>query len=153
VEKSFKVKKVYIAFLDLLKAFDNVNWKVMMKILTMIKIDYRDKGIIRDLYRHLTTFIKIKESKRKAAIRKGVRQGCNLSSLLFNVYIGQAIDECREYCTGIKVNGMRIQMLSFSGDIAIIVQDEICRKRALVILNKILRSNYKMIFNRIKTEL
>jgi len=38
VEKRFTVnKKVYIAFVDLLKAFDNVNWNVMMKNLKMIK--------------------------------------------------------------------------------------------------------------------
>jgi len=88
VEKSFTVnKKAYIAFVDLLKAFDDVNWNVMMKILKIIKIDYRDRRIIRELYNHQTTSIKIKESKREAAIRKGVRQGCNLSPLLFNIYI------------------------------------------------------------------
>jgi hypothetical protein len=53
VEKSFTVnKKVYIAFVDLLKAFVNVNWNVM-KILKIIKIDYRDIRIIRELYKHL----------------------------------------------------------------------------------------------------
>jgi len=61
VQKSFTAnKKVYIAFVDLLKAFVNVNWKVMMKILKMIKIDYRDRRIIRELYKHQTTSIKIK---------------------------------------------------------------------------------------------
>jgi hypothetical protein len=50
VEKSFEVnQKVYIAFVDLLKAFDNANWNVMRKILKMIKIDYRDRRIIREL--------------------------------------------------------------------------------------------------------
>ena len=87
VEKSFTVnKKVYIAFVDLLKAFENVNLKVMMKILKMIKIDYRDRRIIRELYKHQTTSVKVKESKREAAIRKIVKQGCNLSPLLFNIY-------------------------------------------------------------------
>jgi hypothetical protein len=53
VEKSFTVNKnVYIAFIDLLKAFVNVNWNVMMKILKMIKIDNRDRRIIRELYKH-----------------------------------------------------------------------------------------------------
>jgi hypothetical protein len=38
VEKRFTVnKKVYIPFVDLLKAFDNINCNVMMKNLKMIK--------------------------------------------------------------------------------------------------------------------
>jgi hypothetical protein len=68
----------------------------MIKILKMIIIDYRDKIIIRKLYRHQTTSIIIKESKREAAIRKGGRQGCNLPPLLFNMYIEKAINECKE---------------------------------------------------------
>jgi retron-type reverse transcriptase len=99
VEKSFTVNaKVYIAFVDLLKAFDNVNWNVMMKILKMIKIDYRDR-IIRELYGHQTTSIKIKGSKRETAIRKGVRQGCKLSPLLFNIYTEQVINKFKGHCT------------------------------------------------------
>jgi len=57
-----------------------------MKILKMIKIDYRSRRIITELYKHQMTSIKIKESKREAAIRKGVRQGCNLSPLLFKFW-------------------------------------------------------------------
>jgi len=51
--------------------------------------------------------------------------------LLFNIYREQAINECKEYCTRINVNRMRIQMLRFADDIAIIAQDEINLKRAL----------------------
>ena len=145
-------KKVYIAFVDLVKAFDNVNWNVMMKIIKMIKIDYRDRRIIRELYKHQTTSIKIKEGKREATIRKGVRQGCILSPLLFNIYIEQGINECKEYCTGIKVSGKRIQMQRFADDTAIIAQDEVNLKRAPESLHGILKSNYKMKINREKTE-
>ena len=51
-------------------------------------------------------------------------------------------------CTGIKVNGMRIQMLRFADDIEIIAQDEINLKRTLESLDDILKSNYKMKINR-----
>ena len=119
----------------------------MMKILKIIKIDYRDGGIVRELYREQTTFIKIKENKNESAIRKGVRQCCNLSPLLFNIYIEQAINECKDYCTGIKVNGVRIQMVRFADDTAIVAQGEINLKRALENLDDILKSNYKMKMN------
>ena len=109
----------------------------MMKILKMIKIDYRDRRIIIELYKQQTAFIKIKENKREAAIRKGVRQGCNLSPLLFNVYTEHAIHDCKEYCTGVKVNGVRIQMVRFADDTVIIAQDEINLNRALENLNDI----------------
>ena len=73
-----------------------------MKILKMIKINYRDKRIIRELYKHQMTSIKIKENEREAAIRKELRQGCNLSPLIFNINIEQAINERKEYCIGIR---------------------------------------------------
>jgi hypothetical protein len=102
---------------------------MMMKILKMIKIDYRDRRIIRELYKHQMTSIKIKESKRNATIRKRVKEGCKLSPLLFHTNIEQTISEFKECGNGIKVNGMRIQILSFPDDIAIIVQDEINLKK------------------------
>ena len=102
-----------------------------MKVLKMIKMDYRHRRIIIESHKHQTTFIKIKECKREAVIRKGVKQGCNLSPLLFSIYIEQAINECKEYCTGIKVNGVRIQMIRFADDIAIIARDEIHFKKSI----------------------
>ena len=76
-----------------------------------------------------------------------MRQGCKLSLLLFNIYIEQAINECKEYCTGIRLNGMRIQMLKFACDIAIRAQDEINLKKAFEKLRLYLKSNYKMKIN------
>jgi len=66
--------------------------------------------------------------------------------------IEQAINECEQYCTGIRVNGVRIRMLRFAGDIMIIAQDETNLKGLLESLDDILKSNYKMKINRKKTE-
>jgi hypothetical protein len=69
-----------------MKAFQNVNWNLMMKTLKMIEIDSRDRRLIAELHKHQTTSMKIKESKREAAIRKGVTQCCSRSPMLFNPY-------------------------------------------------------------------
>jgi hypothetical protein len=73
-----------------------------MKILKMIKIDYKARRIIRQLYKHQKTSIKMKENKREAAIRKGVKKACNFSALLFNKYIEQAINECKHTALELK---------------------------------------------------
>jgi len=115
-----------------------------MKILKMIKIDYRDRRIIRELYKHQIISIKIQKSKREVAIRKGVRQGCNLLRLLFNIYKEKTINECKEYSTGMKVNGVRIQKLRLADGIAIKAQDEINFKKVLESLDDMLQVTTKL---------
>ena len=75
-----------------------------------------------------------------------MRKGCKLPPLVFNIYTEQAINNCKEYCTGVKVNGVRIQMVRFADSTVIIAQDEINLKRTLENLNDI-KNNYKMKIN------
>src|SRR6476661_6999435 len=41
---------VYICFVHFEKAFDRVNWEKVMKVLQSIGLDWRDRGLIRELY-------------------------------------------------------------------------------------------------------
>ena len=69
--------------------------------------------------------------------------------LVLNIYTEQALNECKEYCTRIKAKGMRIQMLRFADDIAVIAQEETNLKITLDYrLDYILKINYKMKINR-----
>lgn len=92
-EESRRVNKpLFIAFVDLQKAFDNVNWNLMMKILKNIGVEYKDRKIIYNLYRQQTMYIEVNKESERANIKKGVRQGCNISPYLFNIYIEKAIE-------------------------------------------------------------
>jgi hypothetical protein len=62
----------------------------------MIKTDYRDTNISRELYKHQTTTIQVTKSKRKSGVKRAVRQGCKWSLLLFNMYKEQAVNECKD---------------------------------------------------------
>ncbi|KAI5714823.1 hypothetical protein M8J77_005970 [Diaphorina citri] len=152
-EESMRVNQpLFIAFVDLQKAFDNVNWSLMMKILKDIGVEYRDRRIIFNLYRNQSMHIEINQESEKAKIKKGVRQGCNISPYLFNIYIEKAIEECKECCTGIVLNGVRIQMLRFADDIALLAPDEFNLKRSLECMNEVL-AEYKMKMNMTKIEI
>jgi hypothetical protein len=78
---------------------------------------------------------------------------CHSSCAFTVIPLQYSLNECKEYCTGIKLSGMRIEMLRFADDIAVIAQDEIKLKRTLECLDDILKGNYKTKINRKKKEL
>jgi hypothetical protein len=77
-------KRTYVAFVDLEKAFDKVNWKLLFLNLRNAGIDWKGRRFIYKLYKNHATTIDINRHKEEAKIRQRVRQGCLLSPHLFN---------------------------------------------------------------------
>jgi hypothetical protein len=69
-----------------------------------IGTDCNDTRIKYRLFKDQEATIHVQEGRNiEAKIKKGVRQGCNLSPELFTMYMEEAIKEIEEQ--GIKVNG------------------------------------------------
>ncbi|KAI5718650.1 hypothetical protein M8J77_024598 [Diaphorina citri] len=154
IEKRNKKGKVtYLSFVDLEKAFDNVNWSKMFELLKKIGINFKDRQIIHSLYKNEVGVIRSGEVQEEAVIQKGVRQGCSLSPYLFNVYVQEAINHIKEDTNvGIKIHGEKIDMLRFADDIAIITENENDLQRILERMNTIMKTKYNMRMNRTKTK-
>ena len=99
-------QSVYIEFIDLEKAFDNINWEIMFKNLKQAGIKFRKGRLIYNLYQNQMAIINIGDEEREAKIKKGVRQGCLLSPVIFNLYLERAIKEFKDKIdTGIEIQG------------------------------------------------
>ncbi|VVC42424.1 Reverse transcriptase domain [Cinara cedri] len=120
-EKRIDVSKAtFIAFVDLKKAFDKIDRKLLFNTLREAGINWKDRHLILNLYKGQTTEIDVNGSKRQAKIRQGVRQGCPLSPYLFNLFIELVIDEMKEHTTGISINGKQFHYIRFADDIALL---------------------------------
>jgi len=77
-----------MAFLDIQKAFDTVNRKQLWQFLNRRGTSYNLIEVFKSLYKN--TGVQIDTGRKileKIYISQGVRQGCNLSPAIFNIYV------------------------------------------------------------------
>ncbi|XP_072402422.1 uncharacterized protein [Diabrotica undecimpunctata] len=115
-------KDVYICFIDYAKAFDNVKHEKIIEVLHKIGVDYKDIRTIASLYWGQTAKVKVGSTfTNKIEIKKGVRQGCILSPILFNIYSEEVFKTALEESTvGIKINGEIINNIRYADDTVIL---------------------------------
>ena len=101
-----------------------MEWNSNLKILKEIGVLYNDRRIVHSLYKNQVAVVKCGPNCTEARIGKGVRQGCALSPIIFNVYIEKAINEIKEKAVGVNIHGEKISMLRFADDIALIAETE-----------------------------
>jgi len=115
-------KDVFLGFIDYEKAFDRVQHNKLIQILENMDIDEKDIQCIKNLYWHQTAKVKSEDiTTADLQINRGVRQGCILSPLLFNIYSEKIFQESiAEENKGIKVNGKFINNIRYADDTTII---------------------------------
>ena len=83
-----KDKKYLIISIDAEKAFDKIQHPFMIKTLSKVEIEGAFLNIIKAIYGRPTANIILNGQKLRAfPLRSGTRQGCPLSSLLFNIVL------------------------------------------------------------------
>lgn len=126
-------KDLFICFIDFEKAFDRVRHDLLMDSLRSAGLDERDVNLLRDLYWNQSARIKVGEATSKQIdIRRGVRQGCVLSPMLFNLYsehiFGMALADTSD---GVKVNGVNINSIRYADDTVVIADSDLGLQRLL----------------------
>ena len=145
-------KKLYVCYVDYEKAFDRVNWVKMMEILRDIGVDWRDRRLIKNLYMQQTASVRVGDVLTEACvIGRGVRQGCTLSPLLFNLYDEAMKREAMDMEKGVKVGGYLINSVRFADDKAVVANSERGLQQLMDNINRVTKE-YIMKINVKKTK-
>ena len=108
--------------------------------------------LISNLYWSQTAQIRGKsEDSRSFKIEQGVRQGCVLSPVFFNMYSEELINEALQDESGLEVNGMTINNIRFADDTVLLASTEGELQRLLDKINESCKA-YGMELNAKKTK-
>lgn len=127
IEKKIAVgEEVHMAFVDLEKAYDNVPRMKLWEALQNLKINKHLLLIIQESYNDNKGQIKIgNQVSSSFMVTKGLRQGCSMSPLLFNLYVEAALRQWKRNVggMGVPIGEDTLFSLSFADDQVILAQD------------------------------
>ena len=116
-----KRKEYNIVFLDLAKAFDTVSHSSIKKGLKRKGIPSQAQDTIMEMYKNATTRISVGgRTTRSIQINAGVKQGCSLSPLLFNLIVDELLEEVLKLKVGIGINQEWLSCMAFADDLVLI---------------------------------
>ena len=113
-------RQLYINFVDFQKAFDSIHRESLWKILRSYGIPAKLVDIIKSFYNNFTC--SLQNSNIMFQVKTGVRQGCVMSSVLFNMVIDWVMRKTTcDTKRGIrwKINTV-LEDLDFADDIALL---------------------------------
>jgi len=106
-----------VCFIDWQKAFDRVNWTKLMQILKVTGIDWSERRLIRGLWVAQSVKVRLNRGEtRSVKIGTGVRQGCCLLPILFDLYSECLTKEALEGFGCFKIGGKIIHSVKYPDD-------------------------------------
>eukprot|EP00732_Lithocolla_globosa_P001849 Lithocolla_globosa_v1_NODE_1037_length_2922_cov_4.479791.p2 type:complete len:288 gc:universal NODE_1037_length_2922_cov_4.479791:1924-1061(-) len=142
----------YCCFIDFKKAFDSVNHdNLWFKLLSMNIGGYMFKAI-KSLYLNAESAVRLNGILTDwFPIEKGVKQGCLLSPILFDIFLNDLITDLNALDLGVKINlSRKLCCLFYADDIVLIAESPEDLQRLLDTCN-IWCQKWRMFINKKKT--
>ena len=117
--------KLYGCFVDFSKAFDTISREKLFEKLLKHGINGNFYNVIKNIYFNDETRIKVGDHLSDVIYpNQGVRQGCILSPLLFNIYLSDLPSMLETGKTGPKINGKTFNSIIWADDLIMFSESE-----------------------------
>lgn len=126
IETRKKIKRsTFCAFIDFRKAYGYINRSRLWQHLQDIDVSTKMLTAIKSLYIDVSACVKVNNLTTDwFDVKSGLRQGCSLSPLLFNLYINDLALNINALGKGITLNDEKISLLMYADDIVLLAENE-----------------------------
>jgi hypothetical protein len=114
-----------VCFIDWQKAFNRVNWTKLMQVLKETGIDWRERRLISNLYVAQSVKVRLNRGKtRSVKTERGVRQGCCLLPILFNLYSECLTMEALKGFGDFKIGEQIMHTVKYADELMLLANEE-----------------------------
>ena len=125
-------QKLYAVFIDFKKAYDTVNRALLIKRLQSVGINGIFMRNIMAMYEKTEYCIKLKDGHtRPIKSNLGLKQGCPLSPMLFNLYIDDIKDIFDDQDDPIHIQNTKINYFLYADDLVILSESRAGLQRGI----------------------
>ena len=110
---------LFSCFVDFSKAFDSISHDLLWLKMEDLGLSTRILLLLKDMYSKACSWIKVNGSLSPCfTCNRGVRQGCNLSPLLFCLFISDLETHLKNNnCHGVRLTNSQLPLLLFADDV------------------------------------
>lgn len=118
-------QNTFVAFIDFSKAYDHINRDLLWRKLYEYGIHGTFYNALLSLYNNVESCVRINGLYTDYFnIQSGVKQGCLLSPVLFNLYINDLCQEMKTLNKGVTINNEVVNILLYADDAVLIAESE-----------------------------
>ena len=130
-----KRKSTYCAFIDFRKAYDLINRDYLFYKLYHMGLKGKVFNSIYGLYQDNESCVRLNgELSDWFHVRRGLKQGCLLSPLLFSLFINSLASDIESLRNGICLNGINVSILLYADDVVLLAESELELQKQLDVL-------------------
>ena len=133
-----KLRKLstFVSFIDFKKAYDWINRDLLFCKLKSIGISSKMLQAIFSLYNNVQSCVRINGNLTDwFDVKCGLKQGCVLSPLLFNIFINDLVDDVKKLNVGINIGNDKVCVLLYADDVVFLTENENDLQKVLDTLN------------------
>ena len=123
--RKLKRKQTFAAFVDFRKAYDSINRSLLWSKLEDLGIGGKILHVIREMYRNTEYCVRVNGLDTDwFQVTTGLKQGCMLSPLLFNLFINNLVENIKSLNIGIDIGEEKVSLLLYADDLVLLSENE-----------------------------